>query len=1500
MTAKTIKRLAILITIMGLIGGAAFWAQRYQLTKMAASVVARAQLAEKAGNLSEAAVLYQQHLDVVPDDTDTTIKYADLLADSDYLLKQQEAIALYSKVLKRYGARADVRRKRMDLLFKLNNFRDARSDLAILLPLDNSDPELLLTEADGELLFKMGRCCEAEGNDTKATTYYRAAIKNRAPQRIEAYQRLANLVRKKKTGQEGKADRLIEDEADRLIEEMVSSDSKNYRVYLERGRYRSLQAQTGAESRRSQLAESRRSQLLVGAREDFQKAAGLAPNDVPEIVVELARAVATDKSGRSSARKMLEKGLSAEPQSVELYQALADIEYADGQADQAIAALERGLKARPESLQLRLVLAGILAQRGNAGKLLLQIEELKKFGCSPIYVQYFTAYYHATLHQYQKARQVLVPLVAEAGSRSSLAVQVNLLLARCYGQLGETQMQQDAYGRALSANKGHVGAMLGYIKTQIQQGNPDRAIEGYRELIERVPEARIELAELLIARNRQRPAAEREWGEVERLIDDAAKAAPDSVAPVIVRAELVLARDPTKVAEARATLQEARNRVPKEKSVELWNAEARVISELWEAQANPINKQKEVDEALALLDEAKRQLGDRVELRLQRARLLVTKTGPQVVPALIELGQNIQTFSKDDRHKLLDGLAGELVRQQNFEGASQLWSQLAEDEPDDIRLHSILVELAIQLGNKDQIEKNIAQIERIEGNEGIRSRYCQVQYWFWQIDQASDPQIRQELRTKSRATLTDLRARRPDWSVIPQALARLDEQELEDRKQDLDQKQKGEKLETIVNSYIEAINLGQRDSTIVRHVVDILFAQGRAKEALALFNRIPVESQLAGDLGRKVLQVAIDHRDFQQAEAIARKTVAANPGSFQDRFRLVQILQARGLQEAAEKELTDAVNLSKDDPDRWIFKVGWYISSTKQKEKAEEAIREAEKQLPAAKAPLALAQCCELMAQSYEAAKDEPTKAKWYSEAEKWYEKDRATQPDDLPVARRLAEFFIRTKQLEKVSSLLNAIRKNGNGKNKEMTAWATRTLALTLVSGTDPKRLTEALALVDRPDQPGESGAQATGDPEDLRVLTLVLESQGTPESRVRAVKLLQSLVNKNLATAEDRFWLARLTEASGDWPGARERYRELIAQTDNARDLQTLNRRPIYLFQFADALLRHHQAGDDQELAEVQDLIGKLKKLQPNTLEVLALEAKRFRLQNKLDKVDELLQSFAKRPNLTLAAYGKLAEIAEANERFQFAEQFYQEMVNHWSDSLPAKMALVAFLGRRGRVKDALDQCELWQAAQDPEVLARLGFGALFPNSNSMELNSKDRAQLSRVANWLEQAVAKNPTSTTLLVGLGNLRERQERYPDAEDLYKRAIASGDSGGTSHNNLAWLMALNDRNGTAALEYINQAIGLKGRVPAFLDTRGVAYMTAGDKQRAIQDLEDAVAGDPAPDKLFHLAQAYLEAHDKEKAKQNLARAKSKGLMPSKLHPLEVPAYGKVVTELGLK
>ena len=182
------------------------------------------------------------------------------------------------------------------------------------------------------------------------------------------------------------------------------------------------------------------------------------------------------------------------------------------------------------------------------------------------------------------------------------------------------------------------------------------------------------------------------------------------------------------------------------------------------------------------------------------------------------------------------------------------------------------------------------------------------------------------------------------------------------------------------------------------------------------------------------------------------------------------------------------------------------------------------------------------MGSAYEGTDEDETK-QWYAKAKGWYEKAQAAHPDDLSIARRLTEFFRQTKQMAEVEAQLNAILKRGsNPQSAETVAWARRTLALTLASSTDPQRVRDALSILEPAGQTatGDQGAKALEDPEDLRVLARVLDAQKTIQHRKRAIEVLESLVDKNLANAEDRFLLARLHEISGDWPKAREAYRD------------------------------------------------------------------------------------------------------------------------------------------------------------------------------------------------------------------------------------------------------------------------------------------------------------------------------------------------------------------------
>jgi tetratricopeptide (TPR) repeat protein len=639
-------------------------------------------------------------------------------------------------------------------------------------------------------------------------------------------------------------------------------------------------------------------------------------------------------------------------------------------------------------------------------------------------------------------------------------------------------MQQEAFTRALIANPQDVVAKQGLIDHMVSQGEIEGAIREYRTLIKRAPHVGLPLARLLLVRNRQRPEPQRDWSEVEHLIDDAEKAFPESVEPLLLRADLHMAEG--KPETARDELEKARSRFPK--NVQVWCAQAQLLT-----------IQKQFDNSRNVLDQAQKQLGDHVELRLQRARLSMTKRGPQVVDDLNRLSQNLESFSKDDCRKLLTGLAREFLQLQDPQGAGRLFSRLAEQEPNDLELRLNLLDLAFQSSNSEEIDKYIKQIAQIEGSEGLMSHYCQVRYLIWQAERAVDkePQVALQLRTKARVLLNELASRRANWSVIPFLLAQLDQQEL--RQGGLTDSQVQAKEESIIRSYRRAIELGQRSPAIVRDAVRLLFKNKRGGEALDLLNSIPIELQLTGDLRRQASKFAIESLDFERAEEIARKNVAVNPGDFQERLWLVSILLKTGRQADAEVEIRRAVDLSKTDPDRWITLVQFLVF-TKQPEKAAKAIEDAEATLPQAQAPLALAQCCALMG-GLTSGDEDATKA-WYARAKGWFETAQAAHPDDLSIARRLTDFFLRTKQMAEVEAQLDAILKRGaNAQNTETVAWARRTLARTLASSNDQQQVRRALAVMEStgPTITGGQAAKGSEDPEDLRVLAQVLAAQNT-----------------------------------------------------------------------------------------------------------------------------------------------------------------------------------------------------------------------------------------------------------------------------------------------------------------------------------------------------------------------------------------------------------------------
>lgn len=369
MGVKTARRLVILILTILVVSLSTFLIQRYQVSRMNRSVLARAARAEKDSNFDEAARLYQEHLEVAPDDQDIQLKYADILLKGvKNISRQDQAARLYDQLRIRSPGRADIRRRLAELNVERGHYGQARPHLEILL---KSEP------TDGQLHFLLGRCLEELDDAARAEASYKAAIDNGAPQRLEAYQRRASLLRSRLNKPA---------EADRLIEEMVSSDPGNSRIYLERARYHRRFAKTHEE--------------MKAVTDDLQRVLKQSPKE-PDVYIELAT-VAQAMGNTQEARQVLEAGLKAVPSASSLHEALAMVEFRSGSIDTAITRLRDGLQLLPDEASLHWTLANILAERGDTAELRTQIDELRKLNYWPILLEFLEAYQLANFERVAK------------------------------------------------------------------------------------------------------------------------------------------------------------------------------------------------------------------------------------------------------------------------------------------------------------------------------------------------------------------------------------------------------------------------------------------------------------------------------------------------------------------------------------------------------------------------------------------------------------------------------------------------------------------------------------------------------------------------------------------------------------------------------------------------------------------------------------------------------------------------------------------------------------------------------------------------------------------------------------------------------------------------------------------------------------------------------------------------------------------------------------------
>lgn len=1489
-----LKFIALLLVATAVFVGVVHVVHGFQVNRRADIFLVQAEKAREEDQLSDEVDYLERYLVLRPDDLNALDKYgralAELSADLDASAISLKALSVLKRVVARDPSRRETLQKlaelsvataeRMSREDRQKLLNDAEKYIETLLANDESGKPPAENQL-GQIELLKGRCLEnlagliltsttkSENEKGVAAAYERAAqayerAAKHTPESIEATERLVAMLHGRVLNNPKRAKEAIA-------------------AMVERAEKSRDQTQLG----KALLARSGYQQFLgldEDAAADLAQAKKLIPDDAKLLLVSAAAGAGADEA---AARTYLERGISLYPKDRMMYLALARLEANSGHLDKALATLRDGAKhmtSRTGRVSLIWEDAETQLDAGAREEPREAIERLTQDAVPPAALDYLRARTLINQNNNKGWSEAASTLERIRGTYSTgdLGQKINTLLALCYERLKQPNDQLMAIQRAADLDPDSVSTRTKLAATLASRGQIGLAIQQYEQAIgalgnpttpairSEIARIKTEQARLRLVRSLQLPEAQREWTKIDELLDEAIKQDPKQVQATVVKSLALSFRNkPEFTQQARELLTKARDAQPDR--VELWTTLAGLALNEARAAAPSRGKDQSAEskeqsdrkfqEAAALLDQAQSRFGDLASLRLARIQYWdadwLVRHNPKARDEMTRQVRDIAKFSKEDQAKLLRETADRLLRTDASDEAVSLLKQLAKLQPDDLETRMRLFDTALRAKDVANAEAVAAEIKRIEGQEGAFGPYCEAALLVLQAGKQTDQERRDTLK-KASDRLAEAAKHRDDWGRIPLLRAAIDELEGHN--------------DQVIADLLQAVKLGERQPVIYRHLIALLYRAQRYAEADQILRELDQVMPLPSDLKRIDSQIAFQlpgESERARALELARHAAAAENATYADHVWLGQVLSATGKFDEAEAELKKAVDMEKAAPDAWLALVLHY-ARTRQIEKATEAIEQARQKLPAAQAPKILAACYLAIGKR--------------AQAEEQYKTALEATPNDPTTLRNLATLYIAGNQPTQAESVLRAMIDVEKSKATAADlAWARRTLASVLVAtGSNQlvvhqRRFAEAVQLIDQNLKNGQNT-------EDLFAKASVLSRRFSNQQE--AIQILEGLVAGKKPPAEAHLLLARLYLSERIWDKAQEQMLAFVS-------LQPRN--PDRLYDYVRSLLTRNQHDPTFGPSEARRWLERLKTIEPNSFRTVALEAFTLKAEGKMPEGVALLRQAIKVHSKDTPLQ-QMAGVFEELEQFREAEDLYRKLITEQSGGPRYTLDVIRCLARRNLPDEALD------LALDEKTLKALPFGDIAETCILVLTKSKvDGRHYERVAKWLEDFGRKKEIteqqSALSAFYLANVRSFQERFKEAEELYRQVLTREPNNAVALNNLAWLLAVSGGDARHALDLINRSLGAAGQVSELLDTRGVVYLAQGRGDLAAADLEKVAVANPSGTSYFHLAQAYLQDKRPEAARRALVRAEERGLKPNDLHPLERKNYQRLTDEL---
>lgn len=1547
--------------------GSVYLVHGFQVKHHADKLKAKAERSYEEGEFGRAINYMRHYVTFEPKDAKALGRLGEWLEKHGRSRNQLvEALLTLDQALREEPSRADLLRRAVRIEEKLGRPKQALARLDVL------------RERDAELTSIEARCLMSLGENDRAARAYITAIR-RAPREGQNYEELIRVVesRAEKLGlarliaafsapaadqddgdghpapddpDEAAIDSpsaasrtaLIEQDRRKLVglilDAMLRDAEPKYRAHLLRAGFFERQGkhEQASESIELSLAEAPQDPdvLVMAAEIENSRAAYARLQDDPEQV----------ERHRQAALELARRGLALERPDLRFYLVLSRLEADGEQAAEAERHLRDGLVAADKLLagdrdggrlearyrdQIVWSLANVLVTRaflagespagaGAAGrkKILEEVQALiKVLKDAPRHggrVDYIEARIRLAQREWDGAARLFERARPALADAPEAVHNVDLALAQCYTRLSNPEARLRVFARAVDEAPEWEQGQLGLAESLAALGQLDEALVYYnRRQIAGLPGVKQAVTQILIRKQLALPSGQRTWDRVSRALESVGAGDPDAPEALLPRADVLVQQQ--KFAEAEALLVKARDSRPDE--IAYWIGLVKLA-----LRRSDLSEPVQIARADELLAQARKQLGDRIELRLVEVETALYWGGAKAGQRLATIEARMGDLKDDDLRRMTRRVAQGYLAIGAPELGLARWQPAARDTPENLDDQLLLAELALRAGNQQALADARQRIRKIEGADGPNGNYVEAVGLMIKNGPNNKP-ADHDLDT-AKIKLEEAAKSRAKWPAIPRQLGVI-------------AAMRGNP-EAALQHFRKALELGDRSRDTLLRIVDYLRKQGRFEEARDELNRAVATAPdlLSGDLARLASRVAAALGNPEEALALADRVGPGTRG-YSDLLWQVELAFAKGTRGAEVEDLArQATELAPDAPRAWLVRVELLVQEGKIDEARAVTAQSTEKLplTPLYVKPLTLGACYELLGDR--------------AAAEGHFL--RAVEADRLQFMPRLelANFYIRGGELEKAQKQVEALLEPGSSAPKWVSEAARRTRALIAAQKGTYDDLVAAIRML--------PGVQSEGDlkrasEEDLRTLATVLARSRLKRERVQLVRVLGELRQRNRLNPPERLQLARLLQAQGTWPQARQIYRELL-------DLDPAN--PTVLAEYALSSLRNAGKLDDDAREELKETIERLEKAEPDSFRTVLARARLLAAENGGEDAVPVLERYLKRLEVAglsdrlrklvaaeklddatailvqavrehdepgarrvlidvqrlkrkgdaeaLAVLRKYIEendlseviftknlrlVAGALESLgqpQAAEALLRKAAEG-SSSAARLLPLVQFVARRNGIDEALDLCDQAESTAPPAVMATTAIGVLRTGKPKPE-------QMERVEKRLVSAIAaaqpaEKPRFQLLLA---ELREIQGRYPEMTAIYRKLIEEDGRNVTALNNLAWFLSFDRADRDSSLDMINRAIQLAGPHPELLDTRAVVQLNLGNAADAVADLGSALQEGGTASMWFHMAVAQNRKGDKAEAAAALKQAEEAGFDPQSLHPLEKGTYDKLI------